>query len=189
MGMASTASFPLIFCLFVLLVIQACCAIPADDQDDWEEFSQQDDFTSTTGCNFRINSSELDCEYSVFSLPTRASAKIKVAKSNSEGGDLLCSPVQDKDFYDKVLVVERGICPFTEKALNAQNAGAAALVIGHNVEGQPPVRMKSKFIAEYAGSFEEEEEVQIMLFGYHLSQTSNRRCAPLLPQAAAPRLL
>ena len=37
-----------------------------------------------------------------------------------------------------IAVVDRGECLFTEKVINAQNAGAVGVIIVNNVSGQPP---------------------------------------------------
>ena len=38
----------------------------------------------------------------------------------------------------KIALIDRGICPFVEKAARAQAAGAVAVIIGNNVAGSPP---------------------------------------------------
>ena len=38
----------------------------------------------------------------------------------------------------KIALIDRGLCPFVDKAANAQNAGAIAVVIANNVAGAPP---------------------------------------------------
>jgi len=38
----------------------------------------------------------------------------------------------------KIALIDRGICPFVEKAARAQAAGAVAVIIGNNVAGAPP---------------------------------------------------
>ncbi|MBX7116016.1 MAG: myxosortase-dependent M36 family metallopeptidase [Myxococcaceae bacterium] len=40
----------------------------------------------------------------------------------------------------KVVLVDRGLCSFTEKAMIAQNAGAAALIIANNTRGSLPLQ-------------------------------------------------
>jgi minor extracellular serine protease Vpr len=46
------------------------------------------------------------------------------------------SPFTPEQFTDKAVLIRRGTCPFHEKALNAQNAGAAAVVLYNNVAGR-----------------------------------------------------
>jgi hypothetical protein len=53
---------------------------------------------------------------------------------------LACTPIDGTDPMDPVatgsiVLVDRGVCPFTEKVKNAQNAGAAAVLIANNGPG------------------------------------------------------
>jgi hypothetical protein len=52
-----------------------------------------------------------------------------------------CAPIA-ADLTGHVVLIRRGTCPFHIKALNAQNAGAAAVVLYNNVAGRfsPPWR-------------------------------------------------
>jgi PA domain/Thrombospondin type 3 repeat len=45
------------------------------------------------------------------------------------------------DVAGKVALVDRGLCGFTVKVLNAQNAGAIAVLIADNVAGSPPAAL------------------------------------------------
>lgn len=51
--------------------------------------------------------------------------------------DLGCSAYPAGTFAGKVAVIDRGTCSFESKVLNAQNAGAAGVVIVNNVAGAP----------------------------------------------------
>jgi len=61
---------------------------------------------------------------------------------DSAGGlGLACTPlsaVNAAAVNGKIAVVDRGVCIFTDKVKNAQNAGAIAVVIVDNVAGSPP---------------------------------------------------
>lgn len=69
-----------------------------------------------------------------------------------------CAPLGD--VAGKVVVAERGVCSFTQKAINALNAGAAALVVYNSAPfgdqviimgGTPQVPLPSVFIGRTAG--------------------------------------
>lgn len=69
-----------------------------------------------------------------------------------------CAPLGD--LTGKVVVAERGVCSFTQKALNALNAGAVALVVYNSAPfgdqviimgGAPQVPLPSVFIGRTAG--------------------------------------
>jgi minor extracellular serine protease Vpr len=51
---------------------------------------------------------------------------------------LACQPL-DNDFAGRIAFIQRGVCPFTDKVLNAQEAGASAVVVFNNVAGDPIV--------------------------------------------------
>ncbi|HTO76425.1 MAG TPA: PA domain-containing protein [Thermoanaerobaculia bacterium] len=53
-----------------------------------------------------------------------------------------CSPLSNgAEVAGKVAFVDRGTCFFTDKAMNAQNAGAIAVVVADNQAGSPPAGM------------------------------------------------
>ncbi|CAM3474884.1 histidine kinase [Corallococcus sp. ZKHCc1 1396] len=49
-----------------------------------------------------------------------------------------CAPFEAGAFQGKIALIDRGACDFSAKALNAQNAGAIAAVIGNNAPGEAP---------------------------------------------------
>jgi minor extracellular serine protease Vpr len=49
-----------------------------------------------------------------------------------------CGPL-DNDFEGRIAFIQRGVCAFTDKVLNAQAAGASAVVVFNNVAGDPIV--------------------------------------------------
>ncbi|ALO40564.1 S8 family serine peptidase [Pseudoalteromonas phenolica] len=48
---------------------------------------------------------------------------------------------EDTDFTGKVVILDRGSCGFSDKVLNAQNAGAELVIIVNAVDGQAPFNM------------------------------------------------
>jgi minor extracellular serine protease Vpr len=54
------------------------------------------------------------------------------------GNTLGCNPLATGSLSGRVALIPRGTCPFTDKARNAQNAGAAAVVISNDTTGAPP---------------------------------------------------
>ncbi|MDO4242852.1 MAG: S8 family serine peptidase [Actinomyces sp.] len=59
----------------------------------------------------------------------------------ADGGDeptdasVLCQALPDGSLSGKAVLVRRGACAFRDKVLNAQNAGATAVILDNNVEG------------------------------------------------------
>lgn len=51
---------------------------------------------------------------------------------------LACGPL-DNEFEGRIAFIQRGACAFTDKVLNAQAAGASAVVVFNNVGGDPIV--------------------------------------------------
>lgn len=49
-----------------------------------------------------------------------------------------CSPYQAGTFTGRVALIDRGVCGFTIKVKNAQDAGASGVVIADNAPGGPP---------------------------------------------------
>ena len=48
-----------------------------------------------------------------------------------------CEPFEEGSLEGKVVLVDRGSCFFSDKVLNAENAGAVATLVANNVEGAP----------------------------------------------------
>ncbi|MEW8979011.1 MAG: S8 family serine peptidase [Symbiobacterium sp.] len=67
--------------------------------------------------------------------PTEGELPIASADLGS-GNNLLCAPVPAGSFEGQAVLVQRGTCTFYEKALNAQNAGAAAVILYNNTSGR-----------------------------------------------------
>jgi len=107
-----------------------------------DEFDDEEEFVSMTGCTFSFNGGKnIDCEYSIFSV-SFTSTKGELVNSSPGDGNMLCSPISGRLLEGKVAFSKRGVCPFTDKARVAQDAGAIALIIGDSQEGTAPVRMK-----------------------------------------------
>ncbi len=71
---------------------------------------------------------------------TGVSGEIMPVLSNSGGGNA-CAPFTGPDALavrQKIALIDRGGCGFTQKVKNAQNANARAVIIADNVEGAPP---------------------------------------------------
>jgi hypothetical protein len=65
-------------------------------------------------------------------------AEDEVGPSPTDG----CSPLANAaEVAGKVALIDRGGCTFAEKASNAQNAGAVAVVIADNAPGSPPAAL------------------------------------------------
>jgi hypothetical protein len=59
----------------------------------------------------------------------------------ANGTGLACNPLNAANaaaVNGKVALIDRGVCGFTDKVKNAQNAGAIAVIIADNVAGSPP---------------------------------------------------
>ncbi len=61
---------------------------------------------------------------------------LAVVKGTSSGLDTACTAI-GQDLTGKIALVSRGICSFTTKVRNAQQAGAAAVLVQNNVAGDP----------------------------------------------------
>jgi hypothetical protein len=62
-----------------------------------------------------------------------------VAPAKGSNSDDRRSGGRDAKFLrGKVVIVDRGVCAFTVKALNVQNAGGAAMIVVDNTAGSPP---------------------------------------------------
>ncbi len=59
------------------------------------------------------------------------------ASGNADG----CEPFSGVTFGGAIAVIDRGICAFTIKVKNAQDAGASAVVIADNAIGTPPAAL------------------------------------------------
>jgi len=67
--------------------------------------------------------------------PTSGSAELALAGPDGDGtANTACTQISS-DVADKVALVSRGTCTFYEKAMNAQKAGATAVVIYNNAPG------------------------------------------------------
>jgi subtilisin family serine protease len=68
--------------------------------------------------------------------PTASSGTLPLARTGtpSSAADA-CSPLPAGSLQGKVALIRRGTCPFHTKALNAQNAGAAAVILYNNAAG------------------------------------------------------
>jgi hypothetical protein len=60
-----------------------------------------------------------------------------VAIPNTAGPTLGCDPFPAGTFTGKIALLDRGVCGFAVKVLNAQNAGAIGALIGNNAPNQP----------------------------------------------------
>jgi len=105
-------------------------------------------FESLTGCVLKIDGDLYDCEYAVFGdFPPESSADRPapayelVAQASSLDKNNGCDAVDDA-VNGKVALLTRGMCPFSKKAINAQKAGAVAVIVGDTETDTDPVRMK-----------------------------------------------
>jgi minor extracellular serine protease Vpr len=58
--------------------------------------------------------------------------------ADAAGGDTLaCAPLAAGTFSGEIVLIERGVCTFTTKVRNAENAGAAGVLMYNNVAGPP----------------------------------------------------
>ncbi|KAJ2497838.1 hypothetical protein GGH96_004793 [Coemansia sp. RSA 1972] len=107
--------------------------------DNWNITSARAIFTTHTG------------QKSVLILPSSASPFIiandtlVVAPTDNTGSALACTDIAN-DLSGKVALIQRGECTFTEKALNAQSAGAVAVVIYNNVDGMVDMAFDSNVL-------------------------------------------
>jgi hypothetical protein len=73
----------------------------------------------------------------MFGPPLQGHNQGRVVAPNDGGGPSLldgCEPFPaSPSIVNSYVLVDRGICTFTQKVLNAQNAGAAAVIIANNV--------------------------------------------------------
>jgi hypothetical protein len=69
-------------------------------------------------------------------------AEVMPVVDQAAGTGLACNPglsaINAAGVSGKIALVDRGICTFAEKAKNAQNAGAVAVLVADNVAGSPP---------------------------------------------------
>jgi len=123
--------------------------------DDFD--SSPPPFVSATTCSFNYPTTlpySYDCEFAIFGTLPHAGSPITSSVAVGEEGDYGCElyPTQDH-FEGKFVLLPRGECPFYEKAINAQRAGAAGLIVSDSEKEVNPVRMK--------GTGEEDELVMI----------------------------
>ncbi|KAJ2446179.1 hypothetical protein IWW43_001138 [Coemansia sp. RSA 1935] len=109
--------------------------------DNWNITSAHAIFTTHTG------------QHSVLFLPSAAPAPpfiianntLVVSPTDNTGSALACTNITN-DLSGKVALIQRGECTFSEKALNAQNAGAVAVVIYNNVDGMVDMAFDSNIL-------------------------------------------
>lgn len=67
---------------------------------------------------------------------------VVLVNDGSSSPSLGCNPlINGQELSGKIAMVDRGGCEFGTKCLNAQNAGAIAVIVCNNVEGNPPFAM------------------------------------------------
>ncbi len=66
---------------------------------------------------------------------------VKLADDGVGVGLDACEPLPAGQLTGKIGLVERGVCAFTIKAKNAQDAGAIAVLVADNAPGNPPAGM------------------------------------------------
>tara|TARA_B110000305_G_C19419619_1_gene630122 strand:+ start:373 stop:1380 length:1008 start_codon:yes stop_codon:yes gene_type:complete len=114
---------------------------------DLDEFDDPNSamFKSNTKCNFSTGTiPAINCEHSVFGVfPFTGNPLTSPLVTTVEDGDFGCEQYTTKDQFEaKIVVLSRGVCSFYTKALNAQKAGASALVVYDTEEDVRPVRVK-----------------------------------------------
>lgn len=70
-----------------------------------------------------------------------AAGPIGVVADQKDGSGLACTPLDAANaarVNGRIALVDRGACTFTVKVLNAQAAGAIAVLVADNVDGTPP---------------------------------------------------
>ncbi|WP_046005888.1 S8 family serine peptidase [Pseudoalteromonas rubra] len=74
---------------------------------------------------------------------TQDDAELVYPSENQNGCDLDggANPFADMDFTGKAVLIDRGACAFTEKVLNAQERGAALVLIANNNDDGTPAPM------------------------------------------------
>ncbi len=69
-------------------------------------------------------------------------AELVIARDNAVGDSLLCNAaVNAAEISGKIAVIYRGGCEFSTKVLNAQNAGAVAVIVVNNTNTPPTIEM------------------------------------------------
>mmetsp|Transcript_27232 Transcript_27232/g.51591 ORF Transcript_27232/g.51591 Transcript_27232/m.51591 type:complete len:399 (+) Transcript_27232:32-1228(+) len=106
-----------------------------------EEF-EEPSFESSTACLLNFNSQNLECEHSIFAVSFQTTTGRLVGASPSDGNTACEGFRVNKDVVGNVALASRGQCPFYQKALELQAAGAAAVIIGDNEPDTQPVRLK-----------------------------------------------
>jgi len=69
--------------------------------------------------------------------PTIVTAPVKALLASDGSLSLGCNPIPVDFFKDKIALLSRGVCTFSAKIRNAQQAGALAVIIVNNVIGNP----------------------------------------------------
>ncbi|WOT05675.1 rhombosortase-dependent M36 family metallopeptidase [Shewanella youngdeokensis] len=94
------------------------------------------------------------------------------------------APTNSADLVGKIAIIDRGVCNFTQKVINAQNAGAVAVVIANNKDGDEVISMggedeavmiPSMMVSENAGAaiyalLDASETISIEMFKNDLSR-------------------
>jgi subtilisin family serine protease len=70
---------------------------------------------------------------------TRPLAVVADPASAEAGLSLACTPLQPGSLSDRIALLSRGTCDFATKILNAQNAGAAGVIVVNREAGEPIV--------------------------------------------------
>ncbi|MFN8509389.1 MAG: S8 family serine peptidase [Deinococcaceae bacterium] len=98
------------------------------------------------GSYLQVGESEIhfnEASHSTAQLPTSGTLELTKTGNLTTPNDA-CAALPQDSLKDKAVLIRRGGCTFYEKAINAQNAGAAAVLIYNNTSGltganlQPP---------------------------------------------------
>jgi len=92
-----------------------------------------------------------------FTITSDITAKLVLAADVNETNGLGCSAFTANSLTDAIVLVDRGECSFSDKATNAQNAGAKGLIVANNEPGiinmsMDGVTLPSVSISEDAGA-------------------------------------
>lgn len=90
------------------------------------------------GTPVTINGSSYGAAAGEFAVvATDLTAPLAVIAGSSNGLSTACSALPANSLTGKIALLSRGGCTFSEKIRNAQDAGAAAVLVGNNVAGDP----------------------------------------------------
>ena len=70
-------------------------------------------------------------------VSTDLTAPLGVVAGSTNGLSTACSALAAGSLSDKIALISRGVCTFSTKIRNAQNAGAVAVLVANNVAGDP----------------------------------------------------